>query len=41
MNDKPNNPSNDITLKNDGPFHIAFAWLAVLSASIAVWACLS
>jgi hypothetical protein len=34
MDDKNNESSTDITLQNDGPFHIALAWLAALSVSI-------
>lgn len=34
MDDKNSESSTDITLQNDGPFHIAFAWLAALSVSI-------
>ena len=40
MNDNYSDIPTNITLQNDGPFHIAFAWLAILSASIAAWACL-
>lgn len=34
MNDKYSESSTDITLQDDGPFHIAFAWLGALSVSI-------
>jgi len=40
MNDTYSDFSTDTPLENDGPFHFAFAWLAILSASIAAWACL-
>jgi hypothetical protein len=41
MNDKYSEFSTDTTNQKNGQFHIAFAWLAALSASIAAWASLS
>jgi hypothetical protein len=41
MNDKSNGFSNDAKNHKDDQFHIAFAWLAALSVSIAALASLS
>lgn len=41
MNNKYSEFSTNITDQKDGQFHIALAWLAALSASIAALASLS
>ncbi len=41
MNDKYSESSTGTMNQKDGEFHIAFAWLAALSTSIAAWASLS
>ncbi len=41
MNNKCNEISINNTKQKDGQFHIALAWLAALSVSVAAWTCLS
>jgi hypothetical protein len=41
MNDNSNNLPNEISMQHDGPLQVAFTWLAILSASIALWSCIS
>jgi hypothetical protein len=41
MNDESNNLSNEISLRDEVGLYVAFAWLAILSASFALWSCIN